>query len=68
MSALNGDLTWGDIARWESEPPPEWDDPEAMCEDCGEHVSECVCDDEGDECPGCGYAYSCRCQSDEYPD
>jgi hypothetical protein len=49
MSALNGDLTWGDIARWESF------EPEGECEGCGKAFSDCTCPEynEPEFCPHC---------------
>jgi hypothetical protein len=48
VSALSGDLTWGDIARWES-----FDDgPVDPCPDCGE-LENCHCYDEPPFCPHC---------------
>ena len=55
MSALNGDLTWGDIARWESEPPEDMQ----PCPDCGE-LEDCRCYDEPEPCPRCGCRGDCR--------
>lgn len=58
MSALTGDLTWGDIARWESfeDEPEGWDEP---CEGgCGELLRDCTCDDEPGFCQTCGREFT----------
>jgi hypothetical protein len=40
--------------------------PDGHCDDCGEHVDECECDDDDDWCDGCNNDIDeCECDDDE---